>query len=204
MEPTPVLVFEPGRHLPAGLMSWQRAIVLAMHSDEVRKAAARGEIIRRLDEDGKAMPFVEVLAWQGEDDEPVIVRSGGGVEHLVPAVVCLTRPTGRRKAHLRYSFDNVYSRDNGECQYCGVFVPRGKATREHVVPRAQGGATSWENVVVACDDCNARKADRTPAQAGMTIRRQPVAPAPFSVFPRGRRVVPKEWRRFLGGSIGAS
>ena len=197
MEPTTVLVFEPGHRQPVGVMSWQRAIVLAMHSDEVRKAADRGEIIERLDEDGKAMPFIEVLAWQGEDDEPVLVRSGGGVEHLVPAVVCLTKPTRRRQKHMRYSFDNVYARDDGQCQYCGIFVPRGKATREHVIPRAQGGATSFENVVVGCESCNARKADRTPEQAGMLLRRQPVTPAPFTVFPKGRRVVPKEWRRFL-------
>lgn len=202
MEPTTVLVFEPGHRQPVGVMTWQRALILSMHSDEVRQAADRGEIITRLDDDGKAMPFIEVLAWQGEDDEPVIVHSGGGVEHLVPAVVCLTRATKRRRKHMRYSFDNVYARDDGHCQYCGVFVPRNKATREHVIPRSQGGSTSFENVVVACggiDGCNTRKADRTPEQAGLRLLRQPVQPAPFTVFPKGRRVVPKEWRRFLGG-----
>lgn len=197
-EPTSVLVFEPGRRQAIGVMSWQRALVLAMFSDEVREAAGRGEIIRRLDEDGRAMPFIEVLAWQGEDDEPVLVRSGGGIEHLVPAVVCLTRATRRRQRYMRYSFDNVYARDEGCCLYCGAHVPRCEATRDHVVPRSQGGETSFENVATSCERCNSLKADRTPAQAGMTLRRQPVRPAPFTVFPKGRRTIPKEWRRFLG------
>ena len=196
-EPTSVLVFEPGRQQAVGVMTWMRALVLAMHSDEVRAAAGRGQIITRVDEDGRAMPFIEVLAWQGEDDEPVLIRSGGGVEHLVPSVVCLTRATRRRQKYMRYSFDNVYARDNGECSYCGEHVPRNEATREHVIPRAQGGETSFTNVTVACAICNGRKADRTPEAAGMTLRRQPVQPAPFTVFPKGRRAVPKEWRKFM-------
>lgn len=197
MEPTTVLVFEPGRRQPVGVMTWQRALVLAMHSDDVREAAARGEIVSRVDEDGSPLPFVEVLAWQGEDDEPVLIHSGGGTEHLVPAVVCLTKPTKRRQKHMRYSFDNVYARDNGQCQYCGRHVSRNEATREHVVPRAQGGVTSFENVVTACIPCNEQKADRTPEQAGMRLLRQPVRPAPFTVFPKGRRTIPCEWKKFL-------
>ena len=50
-------------------------------------------------------------------------------------------------------------------------------TIDHVVPRAQGGVSSWENCVLACMACNKRKADRTPEQAKMRMRKKPVRPA---------------------------
>ena len=49
--------------------------------------------------------------------------------------------------------------------YCG-----GKAeTVDHIVPRSRGGLLTWENAVAACLRCNHRKADRTPAEAGMKL-----------------------------------
>jgi 5-methylcytosine-specific restriction endonuclease McrA len=72
-------------------------------------------------------------------------------------------------------------------------------TYDHVVPRAQGGITSWTNVVTCCIPCNARKGNRTPAQAGMPLRQAPVRPAPGNhatrVIPGS--VVPEMWRAYL-------
>ncbi|MFZ5833357.1 MAG: HNH endonuclease, partial [Planctomycetota bacterium] len=50
-------------------------------------------------------------------------------------------------------------------------------TIDHVLPRSQGGVSSWENCVLACMACNKQKADRTPEQAGMKLRKQPTRPA---------------------------
>jgi len=49
-------------------------------------------------------------------------------------------------------------------------------TIDHVVPRAHGGVSSWTNCVLACVDCNSRKADRTPQQARMNLKRAPACP----------------------------
>jgi len=49
-------------------------------------------------------------------------------------------------------------------------------TLDHVVPRAQGGVSNWENCVLACMACNKRKADRTPEQVSMRLRKRPVRP----------------------------
>jgi 5-methylcytosine-specific restriction endonuclease McrA len=49
-------------------------------------------------------------------------------------------------------------------------------TLDHVIPRAQGGESRWNNCVLACLDCNKRKADRTPEQAKMRLKRKPVQP----------------------------
>jgi 5-methylcytosine-specific restriction endonuclease McrA len=36
--------------------------------------------------------------------------------------------------------------------------------------------TNWENIVVACKDCNSKKAGRTPKQAGMKLLKEPKRP----------------------------
>jgi 5-methylcytosine-specific restriction endonuclease McrA len=67
-----------------------------------------------------------------------------------------------------------------------------------VLPRSQGGKTSWENVVCSCVPCNLRKGGRTPEQARMHLLKKPVRPRWTPLF-RGaaRRVTYREWLPFL-------
>src|SRR5262249_21229307 len=74
---------------------------------------------------------------------------------------------------VAFSRRNVAKRDHFTCQYCGAQPGVVDVTIDHVIPRAQGGQSSWTNCVAACADCNARKADRTPDQAGMRLRKAP-------------------------------
>jgi 5-methylcytosine-specific restriction endonuclease McrA len=67
----------------------------------------------------------------------------------------------------------VLRRDKHACQYCGSTK---QLTLDHVIPRSKGGKHSWDNVVIACEQCNSRKGDRTPHQAGMTLRTTPKPP----------------------------
>jgi 5-methylcytosine-specific restriction endonuclease McrA len=67
----------------------------------------------------------------------------------------------------------VLRRDKHTCQYCGSSK---HLTLDHVIPRSKGGKHSWDNVVIACEQCNSRKGDRTPSQAGMILRTKPKAP----------------------------
>lgn len=71
------------------------------------------------------------------------------------------------------SLPGLRARDGSSCAYCGH---RTATTIDHVKPRSRGGAHTWENTVAACSRCNARKSDRTPAEAGMELRVTPVAP----------------------------
>ena len=66
----------------------------------------------------------------------------------------------------------VLKRDRNRCGYCGGYA----STVDHIVPSSRGGANSWTNTVAACYGCNQRKADRTPAEAGMRLRVSPAAP----------------------------
>ncbi len=115
----------------------------------------------------------------------------------VPEVVCLTRHIGRPSAAVAFSRRNVAKRDHHTCQYCGGQPGGDGITIDHVVPRSQGGATSWTNCVAACVTCNARKADRTPEQAGMHLRRRPSRPDWKPLYAHGLSHRVATWDRFL-------
>ena len=63
---------------------------------------------------------------------------------------------------VTFSRRNIYKRDRYTCQYCGVQPGSEELTIDHVLPRSRGGTSTWENCVLACLECNKRKADRTP------------------------------------------
>lgn len=116
----------------------------------------------------------------------------------MPAVVRLNNSVQRSRQRVKFSRANVLSRDKGRCQYCGTRLPSDQLTYDHVIPRAQGGKTVWENIVMSCVPCNAAKANRTPQQADMRIIRQPVRPSWIPQYnPRLRlRDVPEEWKDY--------
>jgi 5-methylcytosine-specific restriction endonuclease McrA len=66
----------------------------------------------------------------------------------------------------------VLVRDEFECQYCG----RTAENVDHVIPRSRGGGHTWDNVVAACRPCNSRKENRSPADAGLTLKHPPREP----------------------------
>lgn len=117
----------------------------------------------------------------------------------MPSVVRLLKPVAKKRA-VKFSRHGIYARDRGRCQYCGRVVPRSEFQYEHVVPRAQGGRTCWENIVVSCLDCNQEKGDRTPAQAGMRLLSVPVRPKSLPATDSGityQKGMPEAWRSYL-------
>ncbi len=122
----------------------------------------------------------------------------------VPRVIVLTHFDRMPRRQVRFSRANVFSRDCYTCQYCERRPVRAQLNLDHVVPRAQGGPTTWGNVVCCCIPCNRRKGGRTPEQAGIRLRRRPARPrwSPLSsLLPHGERY--QEWRPFLGEGVEA-
>ena len=76
----------------------------------------------------------------------------------------------------RWSRRGVLERDHYRCGYCGK---TGK-TVDHILPRSRGGRDTWRNTVTACYPCNQRKADRTLAEARMSLLIDPAVPLPAS------------------------
>jgi 5-methylcytosine-specific restriction endonuclease McrA len=114
----------------------------------------------------------------------------------VPEVVTLTNYDRVPVNVVTFSRRNVFKRDRFTCQYCGEQPGSEELTIDHVLPRSQGGASTWENCVLACIDCNSRKANRTPDQAGMPLRKAPERPLWKPLYAsHGVRI--DSWSRFL-------
>lgn len=114
----------------------------------------------------------------------------------VPEVISLTRYDRVPSSVVTFSRRNVFKRDQFRCQYCAKRCDSEDLTIDHVLPRSQGGTSNWTNCVLACIECNKRKADRTPDQALMPLRKTPVRPRWRPVYAtKGARV--DSWEKFL-------
>lgn len=114
----------------------------------------------------------------------------------VPEVAVLTSYDRVPANAVTFSRRNVFKRDRYTCQYCGKQPGSEELTIDHVVPRSQGGLSTWENCVLACIECNRLKADRTPEQAGMALRQRPTRPAWKPLYAQsGIRIA--SWAKFV-------
>ena len=114
----------------------------------------------------------------------------------VPEVVTLVSYDRYRESTVTFSRRNLFKRDHSTCQYCGGRPGSSELTIDHVLPRAQGGVSSWENCALACVSCNSRKANRTPDQAGMRLRKKPVRPDWKPIYSYSNVRV-ESWSRFI-------
>ena len=117
----------------------------------------------------------------------------------LPAVVRLNRYVRRKTPLVKFSRQNLYFRDRGTCQYCGVSFDFKELTYDHVVPRSRGGQTEWTNVVTCCGVCNLRKGGRTPEEADMFLIRKPRVPIwiPLLTVSLGLEETPDPWKDYL-------
>ena len=105
-----------------------------------------------------------------EHDGENVLRSPS-TEFKVPSVVRLRSYINVRRKRRENTMKRVriYIRDRYCCQYCGEQKHAKDLTLDHILPRAQGGATTPQNLVSACKKCNQRKGNRTPEQARMPL-----------------------------------
>lgn len=100
----------------------------------------------------------------------------------IPAVVRLRKDVSMHKKGVKFSRINILTRDKLTCCYCGHKKQPRELNYDHVIPRAKGGKTVWENIVSACKPCNSKKGNRTPAQAGMRMHFKPYKPTTLPVM----------------------
>jgi 5-methylcytosine-specific restriction endonuclease McrA len=103
------------------------------------------------------------------------IATGNGYFELPTALVLV------KYVHIPYknaslSRRNIMWRDENECQYCRTELNETNQTLDHVLPVSRGGKHEWTNLVACCKSCNARKANRTPAEANMRLLREPAVP----------------------------
>jgi hypothetical protein len=167
---------------PVSIVSW-RSAVTKMYSAEAHK---RVEIVSSY-----ADRYIKLA--QGQMPMPSVVR------HI--------KFNYKKNKGIKFSRDNVWARDRGRCQYCGIQVPRDEYTYDHVIPKSKwaprpGSPTIWTNIVAACTVCNGRKGSMTVQEAKMKLLAQPVVPVSlpsgFSKVMRWHRGMPEDWKMWFG------
>jgi 5-methylcytosine-specific restriction endonuclease McrA len=125
------------------------------------------------------------------------VARSPSMEIRIPSVVVL-RDYVKPQKKVAFTRFNLFLRDEFSCQYC---TATGDLTFDHVVPRAAGGVTSWENVVAACSPCNLSKGSKSLREAHMSLRKPPRQPASEQLRNMGRKFPPNylhaSWLDFL-------
>ena len=153
---------------------------------------------------------IKVLRWQDavkmkyEGTADVVaeyddVISSPSVTWKMPAVVRLKSLSRSQKRGVKFSRVNIYQRDRYTCQYCGQRFAYHELSYDHVVPRASGGRTVFENIVTACRPCNSRKDNMTCDEAGTWPLHEPRKPTSLPIASPVIDVAwaPPEWHPFL-------
>lgn len=129
------------------IVDWKRAIKL-VKKEKVRVLKYRDELVKTSTK-SERIPLVVIL------------------KYLITEIS--TRIMPNRASSIRF---NVFLRDNFTCAYCGIQYAK-KLTVDHIIPKVQGGKTTYENIVTCCEKCNQKKGGRTPEQANMRLLFQP-------------------------------
>lgn len=74
----------------------------------------------------------------------------------------------RRSLKKGIRFD-VFHRDGFACQYCGATPPSVVLQVDHLVPVAKGGSDEIDNLITACQGCNAGKSAKDLAMAPISL-----------------------------------
>lgn len=145
-------------YTPLNIIPWQKAMVWAARCDT---------------SDSFPLRIIDYY-----DDDTVI--GGNNKSYLIPAVMQTIKYFRIPAHYVNFSRKNLFIRDNFTCQYCGYQFSANQLTYDHVIPRSKWSykepPTSWTNVVTACQNCNRKKANKTPQQANMQMLSVPQIP----------------------------
>ena len=171
----------------------ERAIVMLFSADGDRNKA-------RVIDPNKDF---ETFTWEDWSqlkpvDGELTIRSGRDA-FRVPEVILLSDYDKLPQSTVQFSRRQLYKRDNYMCQYCGARPGTEELSIDHIIPQSRGGATTWTNCTLACVDCNSKKADRTPKEAGMFLRRKPAKPQ-FNLIRCDKALVPLSWKNFISAA----
>jgi 5-methylcytosine-specific restriction endonuclease McrA len=104
-----------------------------------------------------------------------VITSASGMIMKIPLVMRLIKIIRTiYKARVPFSKKNVMVRDGFKCVYCGKTGVR--FTIDHVVPKARGGKSTFENCVCSCKPCNNKKGSLSCRDARMFPKASLTAP----------------------------
>jgi hypothetical protein len=147
-----------------------------------------------------AAPDFQLFTWDDwsklklADDEEVL--RGCSAVFKIPQIIKVRYD--KTPAHTsKFSRKQLYKRDKYTCMYCGRCPGLEELTMDHIIPKSQGGKTTWENCCLACVECNFKKANRTPEEAGMPFYKKNFVPKKprFTLLKGDIRL--DSWRNFI-------
>ena len=106
----------------------------------------------------------------------------------VPKIVRLLGYDRLPKSNVKLNRRNIFARDQNRCQYCGKRFATSELSLDHVVPRSQGGGTSWMRTwSVPASTAMCARGGRT-AAAGAYAPGSPAAASEALADPLGQAV----------------
>lgn len=172
---------------PLCVIGWKRALIWSLkHSDD-------------------PLIGVEVIDFYKND----FIIGTHNRKFPIPAVVKTIQYFRLHDQRVNFSRKNIFIRDNYTCQYCNIKKDINELTYDHVIPKSKwtndlGTPTNWTNIVTACVGCNRKKGNRTPKQANMPLKNNPVVPVknvkylPLTHYLlKIRSDIPQEWTIYL-------
>jgi 5-methylcytosine-specific restriction endonuclease McrA len=133
-------------------------------------------------------------------DENKAIR-GGRFSIRQPEVMVTLEYNRFPERDVKLNKKNLWLRDEKVCQYTGKSLTYDEASLDHVFPQSKGGLSTWENMVICCREVNSRKADRTPEEAGLKLRKKPIRPKWHPKYARYSSLItpnsPESWKRYV-------
>ena len=140
----------------------------------------------------------------------VIARYRGGIQkdgthgYLETSSIIAVKGHGfdfRRHNKVTLTNRTLFARDRNVCAYCGSHFPNHThLSRDHIMPKFQGGIDEWMNVVTACKECNQRKGCKTLKESKMELLYIPYAPNHFeNLILQNRNILADQMDYLLSG-----
>lgn len=116
----------------------------------------------------------------------------------IPTIIVLNHFDKIPRQLAKFTQNNIWERDNFTCQYTGKKLTKKSGNIDHVIPRARGGKSTWDNCVLAHKDVNSKKANKTPEEIGLKLLKKPSEPRvmPVSFYIKNEYNI-KEWDFFI-------
>jgi len=163
-------------YTPLNIVRWKKGFKKSVSDSECEHCEGIGYIEHKICFDcggcGTNPPCMVFIPY---DNVETFLRGCDGKKWDVPSILVNKHHVKRTLSRVPYSKPNIIRRDDSRCQYCSIRLNIKDIELEHVVPKSmwqgEDPCTNWHNIVVSCHDCNAKKADKTPEQAGMSLRK---------------------------------
>lgn len=155
-------------YVPIHQVIWKRSVSLLYQG-----------LAKSLDKDLMPYDYDSWLSYSKTpqfDDGYYNYANSVNVKLPIPDILVLSLYDKLPRRDVKFTRESVFHRDKNKCAYCGRKFKRDDLTIDHIQPKSRGGMNDWRNTITSCKPCNGRKADRTPEQAGMKLRFQPVEP----------------------------